>query len=144
MITFDHGNLLLVLEAKHLGMNPFAGSSHIFSAIKNVLSDSNSFHYWQNLINEPIPTNFPTEKKFRQNKKSIKNQNKSLIPNASRNKSGRLDSNQRPRAPQTRTLTGLSYTPLNSAAKVWIYFIATKQNPTFLAGHQTKYEKQCT
>ena len=36
--------------------------------------------------------------------------------------SGRLDSNQRPRAPQTCTLTGLSYIPNFASAKVLAYF----------------------
>ena len=36
--------------------------------------------------------------------------------------SGGLDSNQRPRAPQTCTLTGLSYTPNFAGAKVHLIF----------------------
>ena len=36
--------------------------------------------------------------------------------------SGRLDSNQRPRAPQTCTLTGLSYAPNFAGAKVHLIF----------------------
>ena len=47
--------------------------------------------------------------------------------------SGRLDSNQRPRAPQTCTLTGLSYAPNFASAKVLAYFEFCKCFPIFLS-----------
>ena len=56
------------------------------------------------------------------------------------NLSGWLDSNQRPHAPQTRTLTGLSYTPniakrryRIASAKVGLYFRVAKPNGVFFA-----------
>ena len=44
--------------------------------------------------------------------------------------SGGLDSNQRPHAPQTRTLTGLSYTP-NCGCKGTVFFCICKYSLYF-------------